>query len=418
MSINTNHQTNDFIITSASTNADLNLSPKGTGKVKITSGGLTFPDNTTQTTAATGGGGGATYGEISFFASTTPQAGFVAANGGSLVKSSYPNLTGLLPDFLSTSALTPALNDCRAITWSGTKFCAIQRFSNNVSTSTNGTTWTTLPNMPSSSNWSSVAWNGSVFCAVVSNSTIAATSPDGITWTARTLPSSSNWVAIAASGSIFCVVSSSSGENLISSNNGVTWTSVFEGNNVTSSGFNQIAGNGSIFIKLNPTANQVVTSPDGINWTYRLLPLTQNYTLNSITWNGSVFCALAYYAVSYDAYALTSSDGITWNANPMPRPVEIDNQYWGVISNGSSLLAFSQFGETQSIAVISYTNGRTWFPVNVPSGSGWQSGAGNPTTYVVLSNNSSAFTATADVTKFAVPKLTADIGAVPMMRVS
>jgi len=55
MSLNLNHANNTVTVVDTATNADIALTPKGTGFANITSGGVKFPDGTTQTTAATAG---------------------------------------------------------------------------------------------------------------------------------------------------------------------------------------------------------------------------------------------------------------------------------------------------------------------------------------------------------------------------
>ena len=52
MSIDLNHANNSVIVVDAATNADIKLTPQGTGYANITSGGIKFPDATVQTTAA------------------------------------------------------------------------------------------------------------------------------------------------------------------------------------------------------------------------------------------------------------------------------------------------------------------------------------------------------------------------------
>jgi hypothetical protein len=52
MSLNLNHANNTVTVVDTATNADIALTPKGTGFANITSGGIKFPDATIQTTAA------------------------------------------------------------------------------------------------------------------------------------------------------------------------------------------------------------------------------------------------------------------------------------------------------------------------------------------------------------------------------
>jgi len=100
MTINKNDASSTLSVSSTATDEDLNLTPKGTGNVKITANGLKFPDNSVQTTAAgagvlgiAGGGtnstatptaGGAIYGTGTAYAITAAgTSGQVLTSNGS-----------------------------------------------------------------------------------------------------------------------------------------------------------------------------------------------------------------------------------------------------------------------------------------------------------------------------------------------
>ena len=405
MTINKNDATSTLSVSSTATNEDLNLTPKGTGNVKITANGLKFPDNSVQTSAASAGGG-PTYGAISYFASSTPQTGFVPASGGSLVKASYPNLTGLLPDFNQAANLvTPASNN-GAVTWNGSFFLFLTGA--NAYISSDGLTWTTYASVVPNAQWTSVVWNGTIFCAI-GGSTNAVTSPDGITWTTGTFPAVTVAPRIAWNGTVFVAVSASGGNNYFRSTNGLTWTSISLEN--TRLGSNPIASNGSIFVVAGGGTGYVNTSTDGTNWTTRSLPIS--VAVNSVTWTGTTFLVLGY--ASSIAYAYTSTDGITWAAARLSIVPTNTSGFWGVVSNGSSVMAFAQSDPT---FYLSY-NLVTWYPVSASSfGVGTMQGmAGNSTRYIGLSTNAS-FNAsfTFDSTKYFVPSVPAS-NSIPMIRV-
>jgi len=123
---------------------------------------------------------------------------------------------------------------------SGT-FMAINYGGNISSYSINGQSWLAAGNLPSSSNWSAIAWGNNRFVAIASGSATAA----------------------------YCLYNSTSG----------TWAWTASpagiGSNQTWSSLTYAEG---LFVAVAKSTNVCATSPDGINWTQRVLPSSSNWS--------------------------------------------------------------------------------------------------------------------------------------------
>ena len=194
------------------------------------------------------------------------------------------------PDFITWTARTlPAAGAASAwysITAMGNLFCAVSYNSTLSITSTNGSSWSS-GTLPSTSNWQYVCNNGTNgFLVVSSYQTAAAISSDGINWTAKTLPSASGWFSGVWSGNIWCVMGT--GVSATSSN-GTTWAQ----HTIGSSGqFMSVSWSGEIFYSIDATNGYGYSSPDGITWTKRNLPVSGAANWLGIVWSGEYFCAV------------------------------------------------------------------------------------------------------------------------------
>lgn len=148
-----------------------------------------------------------------------------------------------------------------------------------------GVTWYT-PTMPGTDDsWYSVTYGNGLFVAVGDrmneNSNIVMTSPDGIDWTARTAAGDDDdWRGVTYGEGLFVAVgpNCSGGDCVMYSFDGTNWatTTADENNdiwnNVTYGGGN-FAAVGFSFNSFGDVDDSIMTSPDGINWTTRGLPL-------------------------------------------------------------------------------------------------------------------------------------------------
>ena len=156
------------------------------------------------------------------------------------------------------------------------------------------TTWTSRTSAADNS-WHSVTYGNGLFVAVsysVGNRVM--TSPDGITWTSRTTPASGSygWYSVTYGNSLFVAVASGTGigNRVMTSPDGITWTlrtsaadndwwSVTYGNNLF------------VAVSYTGTGNRVMTSPDGIIWTLRTSATDNDWW--SVTYGNGLFVAVA-----------------------------------------------------------------------------------------------------------------------------
>ena len=234
-------------------------------------------------------------------------------------------------------------SDLNCVTWTGKQLVAAGYAESFVST--DGITWT-KHTMGSGGIFTSVVWGKNQLVAVGSEERIM-TSPDGITWTSRRSGKHSLQSA-AWTGKQFVAGGNSSGTPFLRSTDGINWT-------VDSAGptFNSIVWTGNQLVSVSNYAN-IVTSPDGINWTFRdwtsgdTALHREGIDLYSITWTGSHLLAvgsrngLPRKTGGVVGAILTSRDGIKWTGQ--------DSASWpifsSVVSNGTGAVAVSNASGT------------------------------------------------------------------------
>lgn len=107
-----------------------------------------------------------------------------------------------------------------------------------------------------------------------------------------------------------------------------------------------------------------MSSPDGITWTARTLPLS--VAVAGIAWNGTVFCAVCG-AIGASNVALTSPDGITWTQRTLPQSL-----YWSDIEwNGTVFVALAGGNSPTNICATS-PDGITWTQRVMPVATYWR----------------------------------------------
>ena len=155
----------------------------------------------------------------------------------------------------------------------------------------------------------------------------ALTSPDGITWTARTMPSlgGGGWTGITYGGGQYVAV----GGGFIAFAGGVATTTC-------------------------------ATSPDGVTWTARTLPVSGMW--NAVGYGGGLFVAVGASSTgaSWTTFA-TSPDGITWTA----RTASVSG-LWSDVAYGSGRFVVTCSGGSSSAQTS--TDGITW---GVSGGTGY-----------------------------------------------
>jgi len=177
--------------------------------------------------------------------------------------------------------------------------------------------------LPVSDKWNHVIWNGSKFCVV--GNTYSATSEDGLTWEYGSMPFVANWASVAWNGTIFCAIMQ--GLSVYSpyvhacatSTDGLTWTAreLPTTDEEDENGNSDIASNGTLFVTAAYDAGaNFYTSTDGITWTARTAPASFAGYGGIFAYGAGKFVALTNYLGT--TYATTSSDGITWSSATTP----------------------------------------------------------------------------------------------------
>ncbi len=159
-----------------------------------------------------------------------------------------------------------------AVAYGNNTFVALDAALGNSMTSSNGTTWTERSALPGY--WNALTWGGASgmerFVAVGSDSERKVmTSPDGVTWTSQTAASSNNWQSITYGNGMFLAVSNTgTGNRVMRSPDGITWTA---GASSADNAWGSVAFGGGVFVAVatSGSTNRVMTSPDGSAWTSR-----------------------------------------------------------------------------------------------------------------------------------------------------
>ncbi|WP_313919878.1 phage tail protein, partial [Tahibacter sp.] len=173
--------------------------------------------------------------------------------------------------------------------------------------------------------------------------------------TARTMASTRAWRATSWNGSTFCSVAFNT-NICATSPDGITWT---DRTLPITDYWQDIASNGSIFVLVGSTAN-CYTSPDGITWTARAMP-SAGYT-TQVEWGGGQFLAIR----DSQPFA-TSPDGITWTAQSAPAS---GNYGKALAWNGSVWVTVKHFSTGDIMSSPTGVAG-SWTSRQVPTGSNW-----------------------------------------------
>ena len=145
-----------------------------------------------------------------------------------------------------------------------------------------------LVSPPVNNEWLTITWAPELglFVAVAYSGTgdRVMTSPNGINWTTRSTPVDNDWIGLTWSSELGLLVATST----------------------------------------SGTGNRVMTSPDGINWTTRSNPVDNNWY--GITWAPELGLFVAVASSGTGNLVMTSSDGINWTT----RSSAADNNWYGI----------------------------------------------------------------------------------------
>ena len=214
---------------------------------------------------------------------------------------------------------------------------------NNITTSA-WTSRTTNDNF-----WHDVTWGNGLFVAVAYSGTgnRVMTSPDGVTWTTRTSAADNNWLGVTWGNGLFVAVASSgTGNRVMTSPDGITWTIR---TSASDSDWRAVTyGNGLFVAVANFTG--VMTSPDGIVWTSRTPANSMQW--NGITYGNGLFVAVAS-AGGVGNRVMTSPNGVTWTSLSAGSTND-----WFSVTYGNGLFVTVSYSGTDR--VMTSPDGITW----------------------------------------------------------
>ena len=210
-------------------------------------------------------------------------------------------------------------------------------------------------------NWSSICRGNSLFVAVASSGDEdrVITSPDGITWTSRFSSSMNDWTSVIYSKelNLFVAVASSGDSNrIMTSTNAIDWSSqVSASNNDWTSVCWSKELNLFVAVASSGTGDRVMTSPDGITWTSRVSSVDNNWT--SICWSKELNLFVAVASSGTDNRIMTSPDGISWTSRTNPLNYNWKSVCW--CPNINTFIAVADSG-TDYNRVMTSNDGINW----------------------------------------------------------
>ncbi|MBI5299040.1 MAG: hypothetical protein HY877_01920 [Deltaproteobacteria bacterium] len=183
-------------------------------------------------------------------------------------------------------------------------------------------------------------------------------SPVAGQWTLRNSGSTAWLDDIAFGNNIFVVTSKGSSKQILTSSDGVQWTTHAVPNDYSTG----IAYGNNLFVIVGWNG-QIATSPDGISWTKKISGTT-NY-FYAVTYGNNTFVA-----VGDDGTVVTSPDGTTWIkrnsgiAENLRGIIYANNTFVAVGSNGKIIISTDGItwtsknsGTTTTLSAIAYGNG-------------------------------------------------------------
>ena len=156
--------------------------------------------------------------------------------------------------------------------------------------------------------FNSITYSGSLGLFVtVGERGIILTSSDGVTWTSQTSGVSVVLYGITYSESLGLFVAVGASGTILTSSDGVTWTSQTSGVSAALWGITYSASLG-LFVAVG-YSGVIITSSDGVTWTSQTSGVSS--TLRSVTYSENLGL---FVAVDYSGTILISADGTTWTS--------------------------------------------------------------------------------------------------------
>jgi len=243
-----------------------------------------------------------------------------------------------------------------------------------------GVDWTIVNTSSAADNlWFSVTYGNGLFVAVAGSGTgnRVMTSPDGITWTSRTSAADNAWYSVTYGNGLFVAVAGSgTGNRVMTSPDGSTWTIRTSAANNT---WNSVTYGNGLFVAtaISGTANRVMTSPDGITWTARTNPVDNQWA--SVTYGNGLFVAVG--PSGTGNRVMTSPDGIDWTI----RTSAADNNWMSVTYGNGLFVAVTNSGTGNR--VMTSPDGINWTARTSAADNSWYSVAYGNNRFVAVASD-------------------------------
>ena len=199
------------------------------------------------------------------------------------------------------------------------------------------------------------------------NLTIPGSLISGTTWNARTVPNAQSWQSVAYGNGLFVAVAvnGSTSQQIMTSPDGVNWTA--RTSPYASAQWTSITYGNGLFVAVSQTNGYIMTSPDGVNWTGRISPNIVQWS--SVAYGSGVFVAVANTG-STSTDIMTSPDAVNWTARTSPTATAL--QWQSVTYGNGTFVAVAQTGTTAT-DIMTSTNGVTWTSQTSPNAQQWRS---------------------------------------------
>jgi len=209
-----------------------------------------------------------------------------------------------------------------AVGYRGTFVNNVNGIENQITTSTDGATWTAGAVVPTNGAIRSLAFGSGLFAAPVEDdksTNLILTSPDATTWTARAT-GTGNLSSVAYGNALvgtsfapmwIAVGSANGGNNVVRSTDGVTWTRVNTGRTVD---LFQVVNGKNVFLAISRNGTLLYSS-NGTTWTLVTVPgAPASASYLGLTFDGSQFLLLVNDAAR-NPQIFVSGDGAAWAAS-------------------------------------------------------------------------------------------------------
>jgi hypothetical protein len=214
----------------------------------------------------------------------------------------------------TTSSQIPVILQCVSLSWSPTlNLClATSESGSTVSISSNLNTWTSITGFPNAA-WRTSCWSSFANIFVIFGSNITGnsiwTSTNGTNWTARGGPNATIRCCISISSPINLIIACASNSNIYYSSDGINWTTLAVSFSIGSIAYSSSLNR--IIAVRNDTSNTLRTSTDGINWsTVTIASIPSSTVMSNVEWSES----LGIFLITMDnSQVMISKDGLNWN---------------------------------------------------------------------------------------------------------